>query len=195
MHRRLLLTAALSLTLAQRMAPAWAEPADTETEPQARPGMGVSLQQMLAALDARFPLRYPVPGVLNLDLQTPRLQLLPAQDRLGAEMDLQAEGPALQRSHQGTFAVDFALRYEASDRTVRAHRLRLRRLQLPTLQPTVVALINGYAQTLAERSLLEVALYRLRAKDLALADVMGLQPGNISVTDTGLLIGLVSKPL
>jgi hypothetical protein len=202
MQRRFLFAAALVLA-AGRMAAAVLPPAepdpgtdtDTDKDATAQPHTTVSLQQMQTALAQRFPLRFPVPGLLNLDVQLPRLQLLPQQNRLAAEMDVQAAGPALQRSHQGTFAVDFALRYEASDRTLRAHRLRLQRLQFPTLQPGVVAMLKSYAPALAERSLLEVVLYQLQAKDLALADAMGLQPGGIDVTDAGLVIGFVSRSL
>jgi hypothetical protein len=204
MQRRFLCTAALVLA-AGRVAAAAQSPAepdpntepdtDTDKDANTQPHTTVSLQQMQAALAQRFPLRYPVPGVMNLDVQTPRLELLPEQNRISATMDIQAAGPALQRSHQGVFEVDFALRYEASDRSIRAHKLRLRRLQFPTLQPGVVALLNGYAPALAEKSLLEVVLHRLQPKDLALADVLGLQPGSITVTDAGLRIGLVAKPL
>lgn len=200
MQRRFLFAAALVLA-ASRVAAAAQPPAepdpntDPDTDTNTQPHTTVSLQQMQTALAQRFPLRYPVPGLLNLEVQRPRLQLLPAQNRVGAELDLQATGPALQRSHQGTLGLDFALRYEPSDRTLRAHRLRLQRLQFPTLQPGVVALLNSYAPALAERSLLEVVLHQLQPKDLALADVMGMQPGRISVTEQGLLIGFVAKPL
>lgn len=61
--------------------------------------------------------------------------------------------------------------------------------------PGVVALLNTYAPALAERSMLEVVLHQLQPKDLALADVMGLVPGSITVTDSGLVIGFVNKPL
>jgi hypothetical protein len=155
----------------------------------------VSKAQLQTALAQRFPLRYPVPGLLDLDLQSPQLQLLPQSNRLRVELAVQAAGPALQRSHAGSFALEFALRYEASDRTIRATQLRLQRLQFPTLQPGVVDLLNSYAPVLAEQTLLEVVLHQLQPKDLALADVMGLQPGSITVTDTGLDIGFVTKPL
>jgi len=108
---------------------------------------------------------------------------------------VQAEGPALQRMHQGMLDVDFALRYEPRDRTIRAHQLRIRQMQFPSLRPGAVALLNTYAPALAQRSLLEVVLHQLRPQDLALADVMGLQPGSITVTDAGLVIGFVPKPL
>jgi hypothetical protein len=192
MHRRLFLATALCLPLTRR---AWAEEPEAESEPGALPQYKVSAAALQAAVGQRFPLRYPVPGLLNLDVQLPQLRLLPAQNRLGAEMAVEAAGPALNRSHQGMLDVEFALRYEVSDRTVRAHQLRLKRLQFPTLQPGVVALLNTYAPALAERALLEVLLHRMRPQDLALPDGLGMQPGSITVTDAGLTIGFVPKPL
>lgn len=191
MHRRMLLTAALglagcSLAVAQ-------EPTAADTEPAARPHHTVSLQQVLVALGQRFPMRYALPGVMNLDLQIPRLRLLPQQNRMAAEIDVQAAGPALERQHQGSLAVDFALRYEPGDRTVRAYRIRLQRLRFPTLQPGVEDMLNRYAPALAEQALLEVVLHKLQPKDLALADAMGMQPGAITVTETGLDIGFDLK--
>jgi len=175
---------------------AFAQDTDTpaEASAQAQPRTTVSAAEMQLAVTQRFPLRYPVQGLLDLEVETPKLRLLPAQNRMGAEMVVQAEGPALQRMHQGLLDVDFALRYEASDRTIRAHQLRIRRLQFPSLQPGVVALLNTYAPALAQQSLLEVVLHQLRPQDLALADVMGLQPGSITVTEAGLVIGFVPKP-
>ncbi len=142
----------------------------------------------------RFPLRYPVPGLLNLEVQVPTLRLLPALNRLGAQMMVEAAGPALERRHQGTLDAEFALRYEATDRTVRAHQLRLARLQFPSLQPGVVAMLNVYGPALAERTLLEVVLHTLRPQDLALPDTLNMQPGSIKVTNEGLTIGFVPKP-
>ncbi len=193
MFRRFFLAAPLCLPLSQL---AWAEPEpEPDDAPAALPHYKVSSAALQAAVGQRFPLRYPVPGLLNLDVQVPTLRLLPAVNRLGAEMVVDAAGPALNRSHQGTLEVEFALRYEVADRTVRAHQLRLKRLQFPTLQPGVVALLNTYGPTLAERTLLEVVLHRMRPQDLALPDGLGTQPGSITVTDEGLTIGFVPKPL
>ncbi len=166
-----------------------------ETTPQGnKPHYTVSAALLQRSVAARFPLRYPVPGVLSLDLQVPQLRLLPEQNRVSAEMVVDAAGPALQRSHTGSFEISFALRYETSDRSIHAHQLRFKRLQFPTLQPGVVDMLNTYGPALAQQSLLEVVLHQLRPQDLALADVMGLQPGSITVTEAGLVIGFVPKP-
>jgi hypothetical protein len=162
---------------------------------QAQPGYTVSLEQLQEAVAQRFPLRYPMAGLVDVDVQTPRLSLLPESNRLGAAFPLSAAGPALRRSHSGTLEVEFALRYEASDRSLRAHQLRLVRLDFPSLRPEVVALLNGYGPGLAEQSLREVVLHRLRPQDLGLLDGMGLQPGAITVTPKGLSIAFVNKPV
>ncbi|AOF85707.1 putative transmembrane protein [Hydrogenophaga sp. RAC07] len=192
MRRRTLLSAALcgtSTTLA------WARAPEADDPPSKPPGVTVPTAVLQSSVAQRFPIRYPVQGLLNLDLQPPTLSLLPAQNRLRAAMEVDAAGPALNRSHRGTFDLDFALRYEASDRTLRAHQLRIDRLRFPSLQPGVVELLNTYAPALAEQSLREVVLHRLQPQDLRMADAMGMQPGTITVTDAGLVIGFVLKPL
>ena len=155
----------------------------------------MSAEQLQQVVAQRFPLRYPVQGLLDLELQAPRLSLLPVQNRLAAEMAVDASGPALRRSHSGSISVDFALRYEPSDRTIRAVQLHFQNLQFPSLQPAVVELLNTYGPALAQQSLQEVVLHQLRPQDLALPDTMGLQPGSITVTDQGLVIAFVTKPM
>jgi hypothetical protein len=185
MKRRILLTLALWLPLALSGASACAA---------TQPSYKVSIEQMQQALAQRFPRRYPLAGLLDLNVQAPRLRLLPEQNRLGTEMVVQAAGPALRRSYTGAFDLDFALRYEASDQSIRAHQLRVNSLHFPDLPPRPAELLDAYGPALAEQTLQEVVLHTLRPQDLALADVMGLQPGSITVTAQGLTIGFVAKP-
>ncbi len=192
MHRRFFISAAACGAFGH---PAWASSSDADDPPGKPPGVTVSTAVLQGSVAQRFPIRYPVQGLLNLDLQAPTLSLLPAQNRLRAAMVVDAAGPALNRSHRGTFDLDFALRYEASDRTLRAHQLRVDRLRFPSLQPGVVELLNTYAPALAEQSLREVVLHHLQPQDLRMADAMGMQPGPITVTDAGLVISFVLKPL
>ncbi len=192
MQRRFFLSAAVCGSLGNL---AWAASPEPDDPPGKPPGVTVPTAVLQRSVADRFPIRFPVQGLLNLDLQPPTLSLLPAQNRLRAAMVVDAAGPALNRSHRGTFDLDFALRYEASDRTLRAHQLRIDRLRFPTLPPGVVDLLNTYAPALAEQSLREVVLHRLQPQDLRMADAMGMQPGTITVTDAGLVIGFVLKPL
>lgn len=157
------------------------------------PSYTISASQLESAVAGRFPRRFPVAGLIDLDLQAPHLRLLPAQNRLGADMAVQASGPVLRRSYTGSFDVDFGLRYEPSDRTVRATQLRVNALRFEGLQPRAAELLEAYGAQLAEQSLREVVLHQLRDKDLAMADGLGLQPGSITVTERGLVVGFVPK--
>ena len=172
----------LPVTLAFAAAAAHAQPSYTVTSAQ--------LQQAVAE---KFPMYYPVGGLLELTLQPPSLRLLPGQNRLGTLMLVDAGGPALSRSTTGSFDVDFALRYEASDQSIRAHKLRVNTLSLSGLPPGPAALLQAYGPALAEQSLLEVVLHKLEPKDLMLADGLGMEPGAITVTARGLVIGFVPK--
>jgi hypothetical protein len=162
---------------------------------QAQPRYSVSAAQLQEMVAQQFPRRYPVAGLLRMDVQAPVLRLLPALNRLSAEMAVEAAGPLLDRSQNGTFEVDFALRYEASDLTIRAHQLRFKRLRMVNLSPAGTELLNAYGPALAEQTLLEVVLHQLRPQDLALTDDLGLQPSSITVTQSGLVVGFETKPL
>lgn len=160
---------------------------------QAQPRYTVTADQLQQVLGQRFPRRYPVAGLLNVDLQVPVLRMLSAQNRVAADMTVEASGVALNRKQTGTFEVDFALRYEASDRTLRATQLRFRRFNLPGLTASGAELLNTFGPNLAEQSFQEVVLHQLRPADLAMADGLGLQPGSITVTEAGLVIAFVAK--
>ena len=174
----------MSLTVALALAAATA---------QAQPGYTVTTAQLQQAVAEKFPMRYPVGGLLELTLQPPRLRLLPEQNRLGTQMVVDAAGPALSRSTSGNFDVDFALRYEPSDHSLRAYQLKVNTLSLSGMPPGPAALLQAYGPALAEQSLLEVVLHKLEAKDLMLADGLGMEPGKITVTARGLEIALVPK--
>lgn len=162
---------------------------------QAQPGYTVSEALLQQAVAKRFPRLYSMNGLVDLNLQAPQLRLLPDQNRLGAELALGAAGPALRRAYTGRFDIDFALRYEPSDLSIRVKQLRVNALQLNDLPPQPSALLAAYGPTLAEQALQDATLHRLRPQDLAVPDSLGLQPGNITVTAQGLLIEFVAKPL
>jgi hypothetical protein len=114
---------------------------------------------------------------------------------LSAEMAVDAAGPVLAGKQKGSLEVDFALRYEAGDRSIRAHKLCFKQLRIAGLEPAAAELLNVYGPAMAEQSLQEVVLHQLSPQDLAVADGLGMQPGSITVTGSGLVIGFEVKPL
>jgi hypothetical protein len=154
----------------------------------------ISAGQLQQALAARFPLRRSFGGALALELRTPVLSLLPERNRIGADVSFGASGSALQRAYNGSFALEFGLRYEASDRSLRAHQLELRSLDLPELPAQALALLQAALPQVLRQTVGEVVLHTLRPQDLALADSLGLQPGAITVTRQGLEIAFSAQP-
>lgn len=163
------------------------------TGARSQPSYAVSSQQLQEAVAKRFPLKYSAGNVLDLTLLTPQLRLLPTLNRLGTDMVVNASGPALQRAYSGTFDIDFSLRYESSDQSIRAYQLRVNSLRLDGLPPGPSALVEALGPSLAGQTLQEVVLHRLKPEDLALANGMGLEPGTITVTARGLTIGFVAQ--
>ena len=158
-----------------------------------QPSYTVSTEQLQRAIGERFPMRHSVEGLLNFDVQAPRLRLLPEQNRVGTQFAIEVAGPALRRSYMGELDIDFALRYEPSDQSIRAHQLQLRAMRLLDLPQRSADVLELYGPKLADQALGEVVLHRLRPQDLALAESMGLQPSSITVVPHGLIIGFETK--
>lgn len=160
---------------------------------RAQPSYTVSAQQLQRVLDQRFPQRYAVAGLLEVQMQTPDLRLLPELNRLGTSLPVQASGPALRRTYAGSVDLDFALRYERSDQSVRAHQIRVNAVRMEGLTPDGERLLDAYLRQLSQQALVEVVLHTLRPQDLALASTMGFEPGEITVTPQGLTVHFVTQ--
>ncbi len=151
-------------------------------------GYTVSLADLLAMLSERFPRTFPLAGIATLELRAPLLALRPETNRLRARVPAVLSGPMLPAPQDGAMEVEFGLRYEPKDRTLRAHDIALQTLEMEGLDPAAAALLRGLGPRLARQALGEVVLHRLEPKDLALLDGLGMQPGAITVTDRGLAI-------
>jgi hypothetical protein len=159
----------------------------------AQPSYTVSLAQLERVLAQRFPLRWPVGGLLEVEMQAPAVRLLPDANRVAAGLPVEAAGPALRRRYAGSVDVDFALRYERTDQSIRAHQIRVDAVRMEGLSREGARLLDAYLRQLSKQALLEVVLHRLRPQDLALAATMGFEPGTITVTPQGLTVGFVPQ--
>ena len=159
----------------------------------AEPSHRVSAAQLQRVLEERFPRRFPVRGLVDIDLQVPRLRSIPEQNRLGAEVPIEVSGPALRQPHAGSVDLDFALRYEATDQSVRAHQIRVNAVRIDGLGRDAANLLGAYVDRFSQQAVGEIVLHKLRPQDLALAHTMGLEPGAITVTPQGLVIAFVPQ--
>jgi hypothetical protein len=183
MHRRLLTFAIAAWPAVRSFA-----------QPQApRPHRKIPASQLFEALSARFPLRLAAPGLLQLELSAPALLLAPTRNKIGAALQLELAGPALRDRVRGQADLLFALRYEASDRTLRGTDPEVDSVRLPGLAPDAADAIESMARPLLAGIPGELVLHRFTQRALALPDVMGLEPGTLTVLEDGVEIEFRQK--
>jgi hypothetical protein len=177
MDRRLILSALAS----------WpAAPLAQEGAPRPRHKIGAA--QLHEALSSRFPVRFMLGSLLEVEISAPRLLLLSARDKLGAGLVVQVGGMQLQPMPPGEIDVVFGLRYEASDQTVRARDSEILALRWPGLPPATLQQVQRSPYAVVREAMGEFVLHKLEPRDLALADTMGFEPESFRVVDDGVVI-------
>ena len=162
-------------------------------EAGAAPTLTFTLAQMQALVDPHFPAEEGVAGVVALELQAPRLHLLPEINKLGAVQQARVRAPQSDRWFDARFDLRFALRYEDVDHALYATQLDITAMQLGGLKGQTVDILRQYVSGWLQLSLVEVALYRLSQADLRRMALFGMEPGPITVTDDGVRVALVVK--
>jgi hypothetical protein len=152
-----------------------------------RPRLKISIGTLRRGIAQRFPMDFALAGLAQLRIATPELTLLPASQQVASTFALQLSGPELV-PQTGEVDVAFRLRYEASDRTVRAHRIELLDVRWPGLAPDIAQLVQGVLPQLVRDSIGDVVLYRFADRELALANTMGFQPDELVVLPEGVLV-------
>ena len=169
----------------------------------------------LAALMGRaFPQTRRVLEVLEVELSTPQLRLIPDRNRLAVVLTLRTRDRLLGSAGRGQISFDSALRYEPLDASLRLTQVRVQQIGfdsggapgkgaavglagVPAGSPagTAAAAANGSSAqrlglALAEAVLEDLPLYRLSAERLARLRQVGVQPGAVAVTSRGVEITL-----
>lgn len=183
MDRRLLLSALAGWPAAGLLA----------QDAQPRPRHKISAASLYEALTEHFPLQHDLGGLLNLRVSAPRLLLLPVTNQIGAALLAEVSGARLGQGQAGEMDVVFSLRYEPSDRSIRAHRPQVLDLRWPGLPPEAERLLQRLMPSAAQ-DMGEVVLHRLTPRELALPDTMGLQPEELQVVDDGVIVFFGPKP-
>lgn len=148
--------------------------------------LSLSREQLQTALSQRFPMEQRVAEVLDVRLSAPKLSLLPTAGRLATELQLDITERLLKTTHPASLALDFGLRFEPTDRSVRMHSVRVQQLVFTRLAPAYQTLMNRYAPRLAERALDGQQLHQISEADWNTLHMLGLQPGEFKVTSQGL---------
>jgi hypothetical protein len=165
----------------------------------------LSETELRLLLTGVFPVQRRVLELFELELTSPTLRLLPAQNRLALTLNLSSRERLSGKVGSGHLAFDSTLRYDTRDASIRLAQVRIDKLSFevgtaavthltvqPTGQPTALpSHMARIGQALAERALEDLAIYRVPAERQATLRQLGLQPGAVTVTPLGLEITLV----
>jgi len=125
----------------------------------------LSERQMLAALSGRFPASRRVLEIFEIRLSSPRLKLLPTEDRL-------------------------MLGFDAGDSTVRLDRVRREHLAIEGLPSLLSSSVNRWGGMLAEELLEGAVVHTVDRATIDQAARQGVRPGAIRVTEGGVTVTL-----
>ncbi len=153
----------------------------------------VSQTQLLELIAKRFPFNSRVADLLDVEVVAPRIKLLPEANRIATELDVAVSERFLRNSFQGALALDYALRFEPQDNSIRMTGVKVSRLQFSGVPERFQSFVNQLGPFLAERLLNDFSLHQISAKDLAVVQGWGYAPDAFKITPEGLSISLLPK--
>lgn len=148
----------------------------------------LSQADLQALLERQFPHQRRVLEVVDVDIARPVLRLLPERNRIGTDLELSATERLSGRSVRGNLALDYALRFEPSDASVRMTQVRVQQAQLDFGNGPLSVPAARVGTVLAEHLLDDVAVWRASPERLRVLQRAGVTSADIVVTVRGLEI-------
>lgn len=150
----------------------------------------VSQEQLLAQVAGQFPFNRRMLDVFDVTVSTPRLTMLPQENRISTELDVDTGRTLLTEGFKGRLALSHGLRYEPGDQSVRLADVRLDRFQMDGVPDALKTRTGRLGSVLAEELLSGFTVYRFKPEDLKVALGLGFKPGAIRVTERGVALTL-----
>ena len=152
-------------------------------------------ESQLALLMARqFPMQRKVLEVIDLEIANPQLRLLPESNRVATELDVTAADRLFGNSAQGHVSLDYGLRFQASDHTIRMTQVRVRELTLASGSNSLRGASQRLGGLVAENALENLVLYRMKPAQADEMDRLNLVASPITVTAAGLHMSVSPRP-
>jgi len=153
--------------------------------------VGISEAKLAQAIAGQFPFNSRYLELFDVSLATPRVRLIPDQNRIGTELGYSIGASLLgSRQMQGTLNLSYGLRFEPSDGTVRLDGVRVEGFDVPGVPLAYASRANRLGGLLAESLLKDFVVHRVKAEDLQTAQGWGYQPGALQVVPGGLQLQL-----
>ena len=150
----------------------------------------VSQEQLLAQVAGQFPFNRRLLDFFDVTVSTPRLTMLPQENRIATELDVDTGRTLLTEGFKGRLALSYGLHYEPGDQSVRLADVRLDRFQMDGVPDALKTRTGRLGSVLAEELLSGFTVYRFKPEDLKVALGLGFKPGAIRVTERGVALTL-----
>jgi len=151
----------------------------------------VSQAQLQQAVERRFPIERRYLELLDVTVAAPRVLLRPEANRIATEFEVLVSDRVFHGQHRGTIALNYGLRFEPSDNSVRLTNVRIDRFDIDGVSAVLRQQLDRVGVMLAEQTLNERPIYTLWPKDVEAVQGHGYRPGDIRVTSSGLIISLL----
>ena len=148
----------------------------------------LSESRLMLLLAGQFPMERRVLEVVDLSVTNPQLRLLPESNRLATELDVAAQDRLFGNSAQGHVKLDYGLRFEVSDHSIRMVDLRVRDLQLASGSNALRGAAQRLGTLVAEQLLEDRPLYKMKSAQVDEMERLNLVAGPIRVTPQGLVM-------
>jgi hypothetical protein len=146
----------------------------------------ISESQLTLLLARQFPMERKVLEVIDLDISNPQLTLIPQGNRVGTELDVAAVDRLFGNAATAHIKLDYGLRFQPSDHTIRMTQVRVRELTLASGSSNLRGAAQRIGGLVAEGALENLVLYRMKPAQADEMDRLDLVASPITVTPQGL---------
>jgi hypothetical protein len=150
----------------------------------------ISQEQLQQWATQQFPINNRFLALLDLTLGAPRVNLRPETNRIVTAFDVSVSDLIFKTPHKGTLIVNYGVRFEPSDNTVRLTNVKVERVEIDGAPALMQRQFDRMGLQLAEQTMNDRVAYTLRAKEIETMQERGYKPGEIRVTSSGLTITL-----
>ncbi len=153
---------------------------------------GISVAELQTRLTQRMPYKKSLLGVIDIELNHPRLGLDPSANRLSTLFDVTLRSPLAARAYTGSMKLSGVPRYESSSRSVLLGAARLELLELDGLSPSIVRQVRDIANALGPEFFDRTPLHTFKPEDLRVGGV-AIDPKAIRMDADRLIVDLVPR--
>ena len=153
----------------------------------------ISESQLTVLMARQFPMERKVMEVIDLNITNPVLTLIPEANRVGTELDVTAIDRLFGSTALGHVKLDYSLRFQPSDHTIRMTQVRVRELSLSSGSNNLHGAAQRIGGLVAENALENLVLYRMKPAQADEMDRLNLVASPITVTPQGLHMSVSPK--